>query len=343
MSTVTGPGGTITYYEEGPPEFSGDGNSTRCKRVFRLTSYSQWENFVNVLMGCHAVTFNTSANTADVRLIAEPLPLPGWNNMFCESWTMGKYEDDSPGSSSGANVVGNSTYGGTAVTDYSGTPVITAFYAQRANAYTDVHPQGVDLLALSDSSQGPTNPENKKGTWLSYEADYGAEIMQTGWGYFHWVGATSGTNDYLVGENIHPGIVVPSIVHSITWNNCIAPPWKTIRTSVGKVNTNTTMFGAATGCLLFLGAQPRQRFRFQGGTRRSTQAGQESERPYYDITYRFAEQCKYNASSSTPVGWNYLYKRTALSGTDHWVLVEDADSLNLHQYTNFENLFKYGC
>lgn len=341
MSTVRGQEGTITYYEKEPPEFSGDGNSTRCKRVFQLTSFSQWENFVNLLMGAHAVTFNTSANTADVRLIAEPLPVPGWNNMFCESWTMSKYEDDSPGSASGDNILGDPYSSGKLVTSYAGQPLITAYYAQRPNAYTDVHPQGADLLALQEGSS--SNIDNKKGTWISYEADYGAEIMQTGWGWFHWYNETVGTNDYKVGDNVHPGIVVPSIVHSLTWHNCIAPPWKTIRTTVGKVNSNTNMMGAAAGCLLFLGAQPRQRFRFQGGTKRSTTAGTESERPYYDVTYRFAEQVKYNNSSSTPVGWNHLYKRTALSGSDHWVEIRDESNNPLHLSADFTELFKYGC
>lgn len=330
MSTING----ITYVEQpNSPRLSGDGNGTRLTREFLLPDWSRYEDFVSLLMGAHRVTFtDLSAGTAEVELIAEPLPVPGWNNLYCDSWSAAPYKQQDAPAASSADILKS-----TLITAYTGQCLITANYSQRVNNYTEVHPKNSDVLG------GASGRENTKGTWLSLESDEGGEIIQTGYGVFHWVGAsTTPESDYLVGANIHPGIVVPSTIHSLTWHNCIAPPEKTIRQTVGKVNTDEILFGAVAGTLLFLGAQKRQMFRFQGGAKSNASPGTQAERPYYDVTYRFAQQNKFKTDGTTPVGWNFLYRAAAIS-SEHWVEIKDVDSNTPHKSTNFVNLFSYGC
>lgn len=323
MSTING----ITYFEEGrAPSLTVDRNGTRITRRFK-TTWASHEALVNTLFGKHkAGNFNLTAHTVDVELVQEPIPHPGWPNMFCESLSIASTLPDLPGSTAGEDIIKTKL-----LTSYPGDVLIDAVYAQRDSVFTDTHVASSQLIQ-------PDVPAYK-GTWLSYEADHGGEVVATGHGSLIWEGASG---DNLVQGAQGGGIIVPSVVHQLTWNNCIAPPWYKIRQSMGKVDTSGRLFGAASGTLMLVGVQPRKRWGYQKGTITGG-TGVSYERPYYDVTFSFAEQVKFKANGTDTVGWNYFYRSTAVSG-EHWVkILTSDDSQPLHPSADLSLLIAYGC
>jgi len=122
--------------------------------------------------------------------------------------------------------------------------------------------------------------------------------------------------DYYVSEEVQTGIVIPTIEHSITWEQVICPYWAYIRYAVGCVNSKT-FAGAPAENLLFLGAEAGRDFSLKEGTKGWT------------LTYKFSE--KGNG------GWNFFYRPE--TGRFERLVRKDAEDSPIYLSADFEPLF----
>ena len=139
----------------------------------------------------------------------------------------------------------------------------------------------------------PNNPAVPNGTYLTYEADLGAEIQTMPGRAFLWDGIAD--EDLALPEDMNPGIVIPTGAFTLTWDRVIAPPFDAIRSLRGKLN-NAVFRNAAAGTVLFLGAESSRQFQFDPA----------SDRGFWQMKYHFSENVKTLNDGVTQVGWNYL-------------------------------------
>lgn len=166
------------------------------------------------------------------------------------------------------------------------------------------------------------------GTYLTYEAEFGGEVMLTEDGTWKYTGTTTKLTQ-------QAGITIPAVLHTVTWSPVIAPPFGLIKKNVGRVNA-TEFMGVGAERLLFLGGQHTPLHRFQLG-------GDSRQRPYYKIVYRFAETCKQStATDGTLFGHNHFYKKDKV-GSEHFIKVEawDDSAVNPYRTGDFKTLFRY--
>lgn len=146
----------------------------------------------------------------------------------------------------------------------------------------------------------------------------------------------------MLGQDISPGIAIPTTTLNLTWHRTPAPPWTDIDAMIGRVNDNQ-FYDSPAGTLLFVGAKAIRRPWFQSGG--LDLSGGVSWPVLYDVTYKFVRQSKYfnDPNADQPVaGWNYLYKPKALNG-ENWVsILTNGTDQPPHQPGNFLTLFSYG-
>lgn len=108
-------------------------------------------------------------------------------------------------------------------------------------------------LSPRDREDGPENP---RGTHLSYRMEFGWEAQQlvpAGW---KWEDQPSA----VVPEDLVLIKVLPVTEHHLTWHQVLFPPWETIRSLQGKVNS-APFLGCPEGTVLFLGAEASKLYR----------------------------------------------------------------------------------
>lgn len=168
----------------------------------------------------------------------------------------------------------------------------------------------------------PDLPQVPDGTYLTYAADLGSQRTTVPGRAWTWSGSSERVSD-----DINPGILLPSGVFTLRWQRVPFPPWTQIRNLRGKLNAGSFL-SAPAGTVMFLGARASRRFQFveDGG--------------FWNLDYTFSENTKTLSDGSTPVGWNYFYKESALAG-EHWVPIVNGESAPPYASGNFLQLFSF--
>jgi hypothetical protein len=111
----------------------------------------------------------------------------------------------------------------------------------------------------------------------------------------------AGPSPLLVGvsDQIHAGIAVPSIEHTLEWHQVAFPPWSAIRACIGKVNA-FPFTGAPPETLLFLGAE---------ASREISSSGVRS----WTLSYKFSEKNSNAVNPFQPFGWNHFLRHDGLA------------------------------
>jgi len=285
---ATSPGG-ITFQElEDSPRIKIKLNATTATRKF-LVAWDDWKDFAIELLGSYTVT-GTTTN------ITPPIEFPGVDNLIPIDVDVSPFMPDSPTGTVSVTLDGQHN-------EYAAGAVVTVSYETRFNTTSPV-----------------TAPN---GTWVTLEGDLGAEMMTVPGRMFQWTGTSTNLPD-----DANPGILVPTGQFSLTWHKVLFPPWSTIRSLRGKVNSSSFL-GAAAETVLFLGASYRRQFQVT------------NDSGHWEVVYRFAESSKQLASGSVG-GWNHFWKEVAASG-EHWVKIDAADNGELPYKTgDLSTLFNYG-
>lgn len=146
------------------------------------------------------------------------------------------------------------------------------------------------------------------GTYLTYSADLGGEMMEVPGKKYYWVVVPpdeQGENMILAKDkngdpievsaeaNLPQGILIPTGNYTLTWDRVLEPPWTTIRKTRGLIN-DAEFMGAPEGTVMFLGAQIDRKFQLMENS------------GYWQVQYKFAER-SITLNSGTEVGWNYFF------------------------------------
>jgi hypothetical protein len=191
---------------------------------------------------------------------------------------------------------------------------------------------GVNDKNSPGKDKGPTNGE--KGTddnpvTVTWETAIGGEFLVLPQQGVQWATDPEGKaappgpvapGKFDLAENVHCGIVIPTLEHTITWHFCFTPPWDNIRYCVGKVNSNDFL-GAPEGTLLFAGAEVHREWD-QNGTKTCT------------LKYKFSE--KNMGDSDSPKGWNYFFRPET---GQFELLVKKSDGDPMYGDAGFTSLF----
>lgn len=179
--------------------------------------------------------------------------------------------------------------------------------------------------------QGSTSGQNQ--TFVTHDVSIGGEFLTLGNQALQWVDTSQVTSD------VHAGLIVPTIEHSITWNFVSKPPWSAIRACVGHVNgpqfanekLNPAMF-------LFLGATAKRDLSLTGS-------------PFWTLNYKFTEKSTAkpdgtpytdgDPSNDGPVNWNYFY-RPDKAQFQRMLRVTPDGLRNIYPLADFSVLFKEG-
>jgi hypothetical protein len=127
-----------------------------------------------------------------------------------------------------------------------------------------------------------------------------------------WTGGTE-----RVAEDVAPGILIPTDNFTITWHRCPLPPWDTINSLRGLVNSAGLLnYGAEQ--VLFLGCRPSRTF-------------QMNDSELWTLEYNFSAR---TPEGSATFGWNHFYKPG--SG---WTKIENDGGAHPFLTGNLSDLF----
>lgn len=145
-------------------------------------------------------------------------------------------------------------------------------------------------LTLRDRVDGP---DNESDTQLSYRMEYDVEYVEItprGW---KWADNPS----LALPDDLELVKTVPVTDHLLTWRQVVRPPWETIRSLQGKVNSGEFL-GCPEATVLFRGATANKLFRS------SFEAGASDF--CWEILYAFRERAI--KSDGQVYGWNHYYR-----------------------------------
>lgn len=290
MSTVDGV--TFEELERSPMIWISQG-AARATRVFRVPDWSQWQAFVRVLVGRW-----TAVGVSPV--FVAPLAFPGYPTMLVDEVQIEPFDAMSPD--------------GTVPVDLATT---TNTYAQGARVT-------VQYKTLPQDGGGTgSDPDRPDGTTLVVQVNGGTELSSIPGRAWRWNTAGAPAVD----PDQFTGILIPTADYNLTWGRVPIPPWETMRTMRGKVNS-LPFLGAPAGTLLFAGYQARRLFQFleDGG--------------FWEFDYVFREQANYNAAGTQVRGWNYFYREQA-SGGEHYLKIVNEDGDPPYKEADFQDLFKF--
>jgi hypothetical protein len=228
-------------------------------------------------------------------------------------------------------------HGGSSSTHYPGKETVFA----KTIRYEPLDPELLDEAAQSSLTEGlnsysksfakaivtyqtmskndRSDISNEPGTHLTYEMFYGGEhksLTATGWNWLDTSLAIPST------EILQKW--VPMTEHNMSWHQVVNPPWETIQTMQGKVNS-TTFLGAPAGTVLFEGARANKLY----------QAGyDEGSAPFcWKIEYMFREKAIKHGTST--YGWNHAYRGNPAG----WVELINTTGDKLYASADFTQLF----
>ena len=169
-------------------------------------------------------------------------------------------------------------------------------------------------------------PATEKGTFLTYQQDYGVETMKLSGDSFTWEDEPS---EWVPGAAV-PAIRIPVVKHRLTWHRAVRPPWQTIRTCIGTVN-DAEFLGAAAGTVLLDGATAEREF---------IRIGQLSEAEFaWRLGYTFRERAVKTGDGSI-VGFNHAYRSLPVDDPDWDRLIDGASNLP-YPSSDFLPLFQF--
>lgn len=262
-------------------------------RVF-LVAWADWINFAHEVIGTYRIVGGTA-------VAIKPIPFPQQPNLIADEIAVEPFLPDNPDGSTAITLGSNLnayTSGGTR---------ITVTYRTRFDETN---------LPRSDLPSVPN------ATYLTYQADLGAEVITIPGRMFEWADGTK------IPDDVNAGIVVPTGTYTLTWHRVLQPPWTVIRAMRGRVNASTFL-GAPAETVLFLGASIIREFQLI------------SDGGFWRVEYRFAENTK-ELASGTKVGWNHFWREN-VAGGEHWATVTAHDnSEKIYKTGDFTTLFAYG-
>jgi hypothetical protein len=273
------------------------------QRIFWLNDPSglEWIPFVKGNFGGWSVV-GTLEGLACV--YTPPIPFPGFVNLVPDRVRVEPFMPSSP-----AGEVPDGALIGSTLTTYPSGQKITIGYRTMYNV----------------SQQRQDMPGVPTGTFLTYEADIGAEVLSTPGRTWTWVKQKKITNDKnqqvtavvptdfpaaAVDTDVSPGVTIPTGTFKLTWERVLFPPWGAIRALRGKVNSVKFM-GCEPGTVMYLGAHVSRQYQF------SDDAG------FWKIEYMFNER-SVQLNSGTIVGWNYFMRpveKGGANGGENWCLI----------------------
>ncbi len=195
------------------------------------------------------------------------------------------------------------------------------------NTYPNFVQLSVDY-ELRNNMPFPPPEELEDGTFLSYRMDFGGEYIQIGSNTLKW----NDQPNQPVDADITPTIRVPIIEHHVTWHRVINPPWATIRSQIGSVNS-VGIFGFDAGFLLFDGCTADREF---------TGIDQLNEPQFgYRMSYVFREK-HINVLGAVDKGWQFTY-RTKPENNPGWDTLIDGAGNNIYVTADHNLLFKFAA
>ena len=122
--------------------------------------------------------------------------------------------------------------------------------------------------------------------WLRHEITIGGEFLTIPESGLEWANiGVEGLFPREVDQDVHAGLIIPTIEHQVNLPHVKNPPWDAIRSTVGHIN-GSPYAGAAAGRVLFLGGE----FRWGRGDDGSSE---------WEMTYKFSEKVR---------SWNFFYR-----------------------------------
>lgn len=141
-------------------------------------------------------------------------------------------------------------------------------------------------------------------------------------------------------------IVFPLMEHSLTWRECVDPPWHDIRACLGKVNDRQLafLFDAVPETVLFLGVSAKQEYTARRGV------------PYvmrrpWTMTFKFSERHLEYVDHRpdipiekmvTVVGWNHFWRTGDKERPSRWERLVNSLGERAYSSVNFERMFRRG-
>ena len=287
---------SVSFEElEGSPVIRTNEQGTIAQRTFRI-SWQDWHEFTRMLVGNYSTVGCTF-------VFSRPIEFPDMPNLVVSELTIEPFDPANPSGSDVSTLVsGTNQYP-------QGGALVTAIY--RTAFDTDNQPR-------------PDLPEVPDGTYLTYQADYGAQTHTIAGRVWHWVDPP---NNPRLPPDVNPGVIIPAGNYSLTWHRVALPPWSTIRNLRGKVN-DVSFLGSPPETVLFVGARLTRKFQFAetGG--------------FWTIEYQFIERTL-QPSTGDPVGWNHQYKEQSVDN-EHWVAIADDSGNSPYASGDLNQLFNFG-
>ena len=188
-----------------------------------------------------------------------------------------------------------------------------------------------EILESANGQNRRTNtPDAPAGTFCTVTRSIGSETLTIPGRSFKW----SGTSEQL-SPDIVPGLLVPSQQITVTWERVPVSliPQAEIQRQAGRVNASEYA-RFAIGTLLFLGADETSSYQITGDVLAT-------------LSYKFSATARQptNTSTTTPFGWNYLYKEKARldANGEHWnkIVTQDSSSPPFREDGNFALLTQF--
>lgn len=164
-------------------------------------------------------------------------------------------------------------------------------------------------------------PNTQPGSWISYKMSVDVIEETVSLGQWKWSdNASIAVDPELTGIKR-----IPVTVHHVTWNRVVGPPWSTISTMQGKVNSDSFL-GCAAGTLLFEGAVGNKLYH------KGDSVGDLPSAFTWQLLYVFREKSvKYGGEI---FGWNHFYRSDPVG----WLPLVHQEKM-LYEAADFDLLF----
>ena len=260
---------------ENSPQITVQDGRLAARRTF-LIAWDDWPAFVGELYGAHTVVGGVASYTP-------PAAFPGNSTLLVQEIQVEPFPPDRP-------LVGTLSSLSSGPTRYPLARVTTGY-----------------RYRPTPDSRWPTVPN---GTILEYLSDLAAEYATMPGRFWRW----RSHPDQKLPDDIAPGLLIPCEDIHLRWSRVPLPPWGTIRSTRGLVNSGDFL-GNAHGTVLFLGAHVRRDF-------------QVIDTGLWQIDFHFKVK---------EPGWSYAFKRDA-----GWQIIEDETGTTPYEETDFSGLFAFG-
>jgi hypothetical protein len=155
--------------------------------------------------------------------------------------------------------------------------------------------------------------------YLTFDMDWSSQFLEVPGRGMEWSDNTA----LAVPEDVKGAIIVPTGQVNYTYHAVAKPPWGSIRTLVGSVNSNTDIGSWEAGTMLYMGA------------RTSVELSLDPEAPrIWKLAYTFA--IRRIVVDGSVYGWNHFFRPG-----DGWKTLRYKDGNPLYPSVDFKPLFKF--